>query len=78
MYVTAQLTSFRNELNCPASVACVPLKSFLVKRFKMLFLSLRKSILCPGLFHVFVSRKLPMLLFGNTELGLGSAKLRMM
>jgi len=78
MYVTAQLTSFRNELNCPASVACVPLKSLFVKCFKMLFLSLRKSILCLGRFHVFVSRKLPMLMFGNTELGLSSAELRIM
>jgi len=33
MYVTAQLTSFRNELDCPASVACVPLKSFSVRSF---------------------------------------------
>jgi hypothetical protein len=78
MYVTAQLTSFRNELNCPASVACVPLKTFLAKCSKMLFLSSRKSILCPGRFHIFVSRKLPMLMFGNTELGLGSAELRTM
>ena len=78
MYVTAQLSSFRNELNCPASVACVPLKSFSVKRSKMLFLSLHKSILRPGRFHVLVSRKLQMLVFGNTELGLDSAELRIM
>jgi hypothetical protein len=78
MYVTGQLSSFRNELTCPASAACVPLKSFSVKRSKMLFLSLHKSILLPGHIHVFVSRKLPMLMYGNTELGLDSAKLRIM
>jgi len=78
MYVTGQLSSFRNELNCPASVASVPLKSFSIKHSKMLFLRLHRSILRPGRFHVFVSRKLPMLMFGNTELGLDTAELRMM
>jgi hypothetical protein len=78
MYVTAQLRRFHNELNCPASVECVPLKYFLVKSFKMLFLSLLKSILCPGRFHVFVSTKLSILIFGNTTLGLGFGELRMM